>query len=165
MAVSYANGVFIGKDLSWKHVLDKEIVVETFLPFAELSLGKVKRNYRSMPFAFLKGAYPDLRDNQSNVYLPIMHKLDFHHLWELYKVRKVTPKEEVIVEYTNNYRGRKRLFNGHLPHLVIYVYPKGAISKGGIEELRKNPRGEETMLIIMKKYPCLAHWEPEGFVE
>lgn len=128
---SSSNGLLIPRDISWKSIEGQGFRVETFLPLAYIEAGKIKEPVKFMPYAtlFVESPYFDslaMKISGSKMIL-VCHKLDFCHLWELYKEREVQDNEEVIVSYSPPEQRILRLFGGMMPHIRVQVMPKGTI--------------------------------------
>ena len=120
------QSLLIGKDVPWKQFEWHFFRVEHFLPLSYIEQGKIKEAVKFMPYASLRVYDPDFRCEGKELLLPVLHRLDFQHLWEVYKERGVTPEEEVVVIYEPQ-SGAKRLLGKTLPHLRIKVNPRGSM--------------------------------------
>ncbi len=122
------QSILIGKDVPWKQFEWHFFRVERFLPFSYIEQGKIKKTAKFIPYASLRVYDPDFNfeDDDIELLLPVLHRLDFQHLWEVYKERGVTPEEEVVVIYEPP-SGAKRFLGKTLPHLRIRVNPRGSI--------------------------------------
>jgi hypothetical protein len=125
------QGLFIGKDIKWEEIERHGFRVVRFLPFAYIENGKIKDFSKFMPYAYLSVDCPASREENTHIFMPVLHRIDFSHFWELYKERGVTSDEEVIVQYVplkkrlGKLLGKMKLF----PHLLIEVRPKGSLDE------------------------------------
>ena len=130
----------IGRDIPWEAIEGEFCRVKHFTPLAKVESGKVKSTSSMLPYALLKVELPDLsahldyQQKLKNIILPreasmpVMHKLDFRNLWEVFKEIDIdTEIMEILVVYAPlKKRKLTNLFSGFLPSLVIRVYPKGS---------------------------------------
>lgn len=141
METSEQNGaLLIGKDIPWEAVEGEFCRVNHFTPLAIVESGKVKSASPMLPYALLRVELPDLSKHPDyqrkpkgiilprEASMPVMHKLDFRNLWEVFKETDINPEiMEVLVVYAPlKKRSLTKLFSGVLPSLVIQVYPKGS---------------------------------------
>ena len=157
----HSEALLIGRDIPWEAIEGEFCRVKHFTPLAIVESGKVKSASSMLPYALLRVELPNLRGHQDyqqklkNVNLPreasmpVLHKLDFRNLWEVFKEIDVSKdlegaltKMEVLVVYAPLKRRKlAKLFSGILPSLVIQLYPKGSLErlyekpeKGKVEE-------------------------------
>lgn len=132
--------LLIGRDIAWAAIEEQYCRVKHFTPFAIVESGKVKAFSATFPYASLLVECPKVFKEAS---MPVLHKLDFRNLWEVFKEIGVnTEIMEVLVVYAPLKRRKlTKLFSGVLPSLVIQVYPKGSLErlegkpeKGKVEE-------------------------------
>lgn len=135
----------IGKDIAWGSIQDYALLVKHFTPLAEIKNGKIVNDVNSMPYALLEVECLELKSPSKDLQLPVMHKMDFTHLWEVYQGRGVADNEEVIIGYAKPENAWLRALGWTIPHLRITVSPKGNM---------KNVLNDEGLPVI------LADWDP-----
>jgi hypothetical protein len=91
------NLKLIGKDVSWKDMEWHSLEAVKFLPLSLIENGKVKKANNLLPYGTLRVI--DHNQNDNELMLPILHRLDYQHLWELYKERGLASDEQVCVIY------------------------------------------------------------------
>jgi hypothetical protein len=153
--------LIIGKHIEWAAIEGQYCRVKHFTPFAVVEPDKVKAFSPNFPYASLLVECPEAFKEAS---MPVLHKLDFRNLWEVFMERKVygdtrdygvSTKMEVLVVYAPLKRRKlTKLFSGILPSLVIQLYPKGFL-----ERLEEKPDtgllGEE----YLKSLLPIAEWD------
>ena len=160
-----SQGMLIGRDIPWEEIEDHDFQVKSFLPLTPTEQGKVKAHSTFMPYAMLTVYKLSGKFKNMDVLLPVLHKVDFSHLWELYQERGVKSKEEVIVYYAPQKSGWRKLFGKTFPHLRIEVRPKGSSKK--VVKIMSMPvpsgkEGEE----LLESIRLVAEWDPiEGRIK
>src|SRR6185436_2184368 len=88
----------------------------------------------------------------------VTHKLDFHHLWNVFEERGVADDEEVIVIWQkSNLRGVPRRLSRMMPGLIVWICRQGAF------EIANDPRplaGLEFSAWQAATDP-IVRWEPD----
>ena len=120
------QSLFIGKDLPWKQFDWHFFRVEHFLPLSSVEQGRIKDISKFKPYAILRVYDPNFESEDEELSLPVLHKLDFIHLWEVYRQRGITQDEEVVVHYEPP-SGARMLFGNIFPQLRIEVKPQGSL--------------------------------------
>ncbi|MDO9333243.1 MAG: hypothetical protein Q7T57_01810 [Dehalococcoidales bacterium] len=153
------KGRFIGKDIPWAETDGQMFRVEYFLRFAFMERGKVKDISKFMPYAVLRVYCPEFFIPGEELYMPVVNKHDFAHLWELYIDRGVSSNEEVWVHYFPSDKAPFKFMPQTFAHLVIEVHPKGSfeIAKQFLEKSKPNQKDWNDML---DRTAEIAHWEP-----
>ena len=137
------ESLLIGKDIPWEAIEGEFCRVKHFTPMAIVESGKVRDISKSLPYAVLEVELPNLEGHEDYqqklkginlpryACMPVMHKLDFRNLWEVFKETRInTEIMEVLVVYAPLKRRKlTRLFLAILPSLVIGLYPKGSLEK------------------------------------
>ena len=77
----------IGKDIAWNNIVNYALLVKHFTPLAKIVKGKIKDHAWVQPYAILEIQCFELKPTTFEMLLPVFHKEDFLHLWELYQVR------------------------------------------------------------------------------
>jgi hypothetical protein len=121
------QGLFIGKDIKWEEIEGHGFRVVRFLPFAYIENGKIKDFSKFMPYAYLFVDCPAFRKENTDILMPVLHRIDFIHFWELYRELGVKSDEEAVVSYVPHEKGVRKFLGKALPHLRIEVRPKGSI--------------------------------------
>lgn len=127
----------IGRDIPWDTIKQQYCRVKHFTFIAVVESGKVKAPSPILPYASLLVESPFFFKEAS---LPVLHKLDFRNLWEVFMERKVYgdtrdygagTEMEVLVVYDPLKRRKltKFLPQGFLPSLLIELYPKGTLER------------------------------------
>ena len=146
----------IGRDIEWEAFEGHYCRVKHFLPLAIVESGKVRDLSKFMPYASMRIEYVTNTTEEGLIVvqeasMPVIHKLDFRNLWEVFIERQVygdtreygvSTELEVLVVYAPLKRRKlTKLFSGILPSLVIQLYPKGSLErlyekpeKGKVEE-------------------------------
>jgi hypothetical protein len=126
----------IGRDIRWEAIENQYCRVKHFTPFADVESGKVKDVSKFLPYALLQVECP--MKFQGEASMPVLHKLDFQNLWEVFMERKVygdtrdygvSTKMEVLVVYSKPDSKLGRLLGASLPRLITYVYRRGSLEK------------------------------------
>jgi len=136
----------LGRDIRWE-LIDREFCrVNHFLPFGKVEGTKVKDAPPPMPYALLTVETPKL---SGEAILPVIHRVDFYNLWQVFQERGLSDQEEVLVVSVHfSKTGLKKLFSSMLPKLFIYVYPKGhleliiALFRLMVQSLLYDPQSE-----------------------
>ena len=110
--------LLIGKDIPWESIEKEDLRVIHFAPLAEVRDSKIKGPLGLLPYGLLTVESPLIPREAT---LPVTHKVDFHNLWDIFKVRGVNPDEEVLVFYAPSSGFLSRI----KPKLHIFIYPKG----------------------------------------
>lgn len=144
------ESLIIGKDIPWENIEKDDLRVKDFTPFALVEQGKIKSPSTLLPYASLLVESPILPNEAT---LPVVHKVDFRNLWEVFKERGVKPEEEVVVFYAPS-RG---ILSTLKPKLHIYIYPKGH------QEKIHNPKFESGLdtKTWRKWIKPIAEWHPK----
>jgi hypothetical protein len=133
----------IGKDIPWEAIEGEFCRIEHFTPYAIVESGKVKSASSTLPYASLRvelpdlSGHPDYQKKMKNITLPrealmpVIHKLDFRNLWEVFKETEINQEiMDIIVIYAPLKRRKiTSLFSNVLPSLVIQVHGKGALER------------------------------------
>lgn len=152
------QGLFIGKDIKWEEIEGHGFRVERFSPFAHIDNGKLKDVSKFMPYAYLFVDCPTFRRENTDILMPVLHRIDFSHFWELYKARGVTSDEEVNVSYVPQKKGLRKFLGKNLPNLLIEVRPKGSLEE--IYRMDDCKDLDEWNKLIERTRP-IAVWDPE----
>lgn len=125
MSNSNKQTPLLGRDTKWDDVDGAILHVINFVPLAQIKKGKVYNDTKHLPLATLKVKSKEL---PTSVLLPIAHKLDFQHLWQIFKERGVAKNEEVnVVWSTHDYKYKlTRWLRFCMPRLIVRVNHKGA---------------------------------------
>jgi len=123
----HSEPLLIGRDIEWEAIEEQYCRVKHFTPIAVVASSKIKEVSKILPYASLRVECPKVFQD---ALMPVVHKLDFRNLWEVFMERGVGTEEEVIVVYAPLKRRKlARLFSGILPSLVIQLYPKGSLER------------------------------------
>ena len=122
--------LLIGKDIRWKAIEGKACRVTHFTPFATVDAGRIKGVSLNMPYAILTVEIPEV-SNGFVARLPVINKVDFRNLWEVFHQRRVSAEEEVLVSYVPFFRNRllRFIFSAGMPRFYIAVFPEGWLQK------------------------------------
>lgn len=107
----------VGQDVAWEEVQGKVFRVVGFIPQASVHGEKVEANSRFEPYAILKIERPDYGEP---LIMPVLHRLDFLHLWKCFDEQAVGAEEELLLSYQPSRLGKI------MPHLGLMIGPKGA---------------------------------------
>lgn len=133
----------IGRDIPWEAIEGEYCRIEHFTPYAIVQSGKVKSASSMLPYASLRvelpdlSGHPDYEKKLKNITLPrealmpVIHKLDFRNLWEIFKETDINQEiMDIIVIYAPLKRRKiTSLFSSVLPSLIIQVHGKGALER------------------------------------
>jgi len=148
----HSEPLLIGKDIPWGTIEEQYCRVKHFTPFAIVESGKVKEVSRTLPYASLLVECPKVFKEAS---MPVLHKLDFRNLWEVFKEIGVSTEMEILVVYAPLKRRKlAKLFSGVLPSLVIQLYPKGSL-----ERLERKPDTQLPAEEYLKSLLPIAEWD------
>jgi hypothetical protein len=112
----------LGEAIPWKQVEGQFLRVRWCSFFASIQDGTIEPAPMGS-YAALGVECPSLT---GEAFIVVSSKVDFRHLWELYKQRQVADDEEVLLSYAPVDQKRLgRLIGMLLPCLDIMVYPKG----------------------------------------
>lgn len=142
------------KDPFWGQIEDEITIVKKFHPLAKLENRKVVSTSTNSPYAYVTVESSMLKTQAT---LPINHKLDFLHLWEVFNIRTVSDSEEVLVHFSRkHHRGLLGLFSYFLPRLKIMICRNGAYSKMSDPNWWKQSPGEDGVKSILP----IQEWNP-----
>jgi hypothetical protein len=129
----------LGKDIAWNKINGELCRVLDFIPHASVRNGKVESAGISTPYASLTLECPQISEN---IGCPIIHRVDFIHLWGIFKERGIKEGEEVLAgryEY-NTVLGK--LFSPFFPKMYILIYPIGSYNKFNDKSWWEKTKGE-----------------------
>lgn len=126
MTDSESSELLVGRDIPWEDLEGQYMRVNDFNFLAKVELGKIKEDRFPKPYGFISVECPKL---PCQAIMPIFHKLDFKNLWEVFRQRKLSPSEEVLVAYAPIRHGLLKPLSRTLPNLVIRIYPKGRLEQ------------------------------------
>ncbi len=155
------RGLFIGKDIKWEEIEGHGFRVMQFLPLTHIENEKIKDASKFMPYAYLFVDCPTFKRENTDILMPVLHRIDFSHFWELYKERGVTSDEEVVVSYIPHKKGARKFLGKILPHLFIEVRPKGSLDEiYRMDECKDLDKFKE---LIKRTLPIIACDPEEGW--
>ncbi|MBU2535423.1 MAG: hypothetical protein ABIK32_01270 [Chloroflexota bacterium] len=162
---SKTQSTMIGKDIPWGETKGHGFRVKKFTSLASIGQDEIKepkQSLHSTPYALFEVECPFFDYGETTILLPVVHRLDFRHCWELFNERGIEPEEEVIVSYSPSESKFYKFFGKSLPHLLIEVRPKGSLEE--IYELGKYD-GLGVLEVLHRTKPIVV-WEPfEGRME
>jgi hypothetical protein len=151
------SGLVIGEGITWESIEKEACRVKHFTPLAKMEGNKVIAVSKSMPYALLKVESPKLPQEAT---MPVVHRLDFKNLWEIFKQRGLGEEEELLVFYVPFFeKGLKKLFSKGMPKLHFYIYPKGRLEQIYDPTFEKSLDGEAWRQWIKP----IAKWVPKGY--
>ncbi len=149
----YGGVPVIGKDIPWKLIEKEACRIKHFTPLAKVEVDKVLAFSRGMPYALLRVESPKL---PQEAVMPVVHRLDFKNLWEIFKQRGVGKEEEVLVFYVPFFgKGLKRFLSTGLPKLHLYIYPSGHLEEMYDSEFQPSD--------VRTWFQPTAVWRPKGY--
>jgi len=155
----------IGKDIPWGDTQGHVFRVKKFTSLASIEQDEIKEPKQSLhntPYALFEVECPCFGYEDTAILLPVAHRLDFRHCWELFNERGIESEEEVLISYLPSEGKFYKLFGKSLPHLLIEVRPKGSLEE--IYELGKYD-GLKVIEVLHRTKPIVV-WEPfEGKTE
>lgn len=117
--INIQDGSLIGKQIPFFDIRNELLKVIEFIPFATLENDRLISVSNNLPYGFINVVNYKYSQMMS---LPITHKRDYYHLWEVFKKRQISDVEEVIVVWTKDYEnGLLKIFSMFLPKLVVMV--------------------------------------------
>ena len=143
----------IGRGIPWKAIEQEPLRITHFTPLVNIENHKVK-SHSLGPYAFLAVESPKLN---SEALLPVGHRVDFQHLWEVFKQRGVAEDEEVLVFYAPIKRKWYKWASSFLPKLHIFIFPKGHL-----EEIH-NPNFKPDN--ARSWFKPIAEWRPDKMIK
>ncbi len=108
----------VGQGIRWQEIQGAIFRVLSFTPNASVDGDKVTATSRFEPYGMLKVESPGYEDA---LVMPILHRLDFFHVWRCFNDCEVGTDEELMVAYDPHKRWGKKM-----PHLALMIGPKGA---------------------------------------
>ncbi len=144
----------LGKDIPWDTIKGELCRVIEFVPLGSVKDGKVWTPNVAMPYGSLTIECKEL-PNQKAKWL-ITHRIDFMHLWEVFKERKVKEDEEVLVGYYRYRTTLGKLFSSFFPKIYIMIYPKGSFEKFTDQNWQRETKGEAWA----REMTPIAKWDP-----
>jgi len=127
----------LGEAIPWKQVEGQFLRVRWCNLFASIQDGTIEPTPMGS-YAALGVECPSLT---GEAFIVVSSEVDFRHLWELYKQRRVADDEEVLLSHVPVDEKRfGRLIGMLLPCLDIMVYPKGHLEEAYDPEFRPQYR-------------------------
>ncbi len=158
---SKTQSTMIGEDIPWVETKGHGFRAKKFTSLASIGKGEIKepkQSFHNTPYALIEVECPCFDYGETTILLPVAHRLDFRHCWELFNERGIEPEEEAIVSYSPSESKFYKFFGKSLPHLLIEVRPKGSLEE--IYELGKYD-GLSVLEVLHRTKP-IAIWEPFG---
>lgn len=136
--------VILLKDSEWS-IIDQELCrVIDFVPFGSVRNGEVLALDKSTPYASITFVCEKLSGKIKGF---ITHKIDFMHLWMVFKERKIEKDEEVIIVWTKKlYKGFAKLSSAIMPKLQVMICKKGAFKLMTNPNYKPDLRGQARYL-------------------
>ena len=156
---SKTQSTMIGKDIPWEDTKGHVFRVKKFTPIASVEqdgIKEPKQSFHNTPYALFEVECPCFDYGETTILLPVAHRLDFRHCWELFNERGIGSEEEVLISYSPSEGKVYKLFGKSLPHLLIEVRPKGSLEE--IYELGKYD-GLKVIDVLHRTKPIVV-WEP-----
>ena len=127
------------KDSQWS-VIDGELCrVVGFVPIASVKEGKIL-DIGKTPYA---SVVLECKKLPTKIKGFITHKIDFMHLWSVFKGRGIKQDEEVLIFWSKkNYKKAYRTFSAFLPRLWVMICHKGAFELQVDPEYKPELTGE-----------------------
>ena len=129
----------LGKDIAWNKINGELCRVLDFIPYASVRNGKVESAGISTPYASLTLECPKISEN---IGCPIIHRVDFIHLWGIFKERGLKEGEEVLAGRYEYKTVLGKLFSSFLPKIYILIYPSGSYNKFNDKSWQEKTQGE-----------------------
>jgi len=139
------NETIVGMDIPWEDIINEACRIIKFLPISYIESGKIKNSSMTMPYAMLRLESPVI---PHEFMMPVVHKVDFRHLWHIFKEREVNEKEEVLV-----FCVPKRFLGRFQARLHIYIYPLGYYQEVSDPDFKPD--------YIEERFIPIASWKPE----
>ena len=112
-------------DADWQPIEDYPCRVTDFVPMAKVEDGEIIA-VPNVPYAAVHLECSELSREAVGY---ICHRVDFIHLWAVFKERGVEPDEEVIIFWSKRHLTRFAKFLSFftaMPRLCVMICPKGA---------------------------------------
>jgi hypothetical protein len=136
----------IGRDIAWSSIDGQYLRVVNVAYLGTVTGAKVKGPPSPLPYALITVESPRLGAAKAD--LPIVHKVDFLHLWEALRNRGLRDSEECLVARLERKGG---WFGKVLPSLHIRITAKGQLERIYDEHTPANQRAG----------PAFAKWSPQ----
>jgi hypothetical protein len=134
------------KTRDWQAVEEEPCRVLEFTPLATVANGEVQALDRGVPYASVNLQCPKLPAGTVGY---ISHKMDFYHLWAVFRDRGVRQDEEVLIFWSKRQlKGFAKLFSPIMPRLCVMVCPAGAYEVMTDDNSRPELTGEARFLAM-----------------
>jgi len=143
----------LGKDIAWNKINGELCRVLDFTSHASVQNGKIESAGISTPYGSLTLECPKI---SGKIECPIIHRVDFINLWEVFKEKGVKENEEVLVGRYEYLTMLGKLFSSFLPKIYILIYPIGSYNKFNDKSWQEKTQGEawaKEMKPIARKDP------------
>jgi len=143
----------LGKDIAWDKINGELCHVLDFIPHASVQNGKIESAGISTPYASLILECPKISEK---VECPVVHRIDFINLWEVFKKNEVKENEEILAGRYEYRTMLGKLFSSFLPKIYILIYPIGSYNKFNDKSWQEKTQGEawaKEMRPIARKDP------------
>ena len=144
-------------DNEWRKIDGELCRVIEFVPMASVKNGNVKVLEKGAALAslhFFCSRFP-----KKEITGFVTHKLDFLHLWNAFKERRIKPEEEVLFLWTSkNYKNNLYKFlSPFMPKLWVMICQKGAFELITDRNYRPELQGEARF----NAERSIVDWKPE----
>jgi len=145
------------KDNEWSVIAEEPCRVLQFDPLSWIKEGRICGT-KTVPYASILLECKKVPDR---ILAYVTNKIDFIHLWRVFKERTVKESEEVIVLWTIEHYKLKWLkyFSVFLPKLRVMIFPKGHLEfiadRNWQPESGKRPSCEEMLIPIVDLKPTI----------
>ncbi|KKQ91137.1 MAG: hypothetical protein UT17_C0017G0010 [Candidatus Woesebacteria bacterium GW2011_GWB1_39_10] len=130
----------LGKDIAWNKINGKFCHVFSFTHHASVRNREIESTGVSIPYATLT---LECEEVSEHIECPIIHKLDFVHLWKIFKERGGREDEEVLVSRYKYITVLGKLFSPFLPKIHIWIYKKGSYNNFTSKSWQEKTHAEE----------------------
>jgi hypothetical protein len=146
------------KDTEWSAIDGEFCRVNDFVPLSWMEEGKIcdDKLFKTLPYA---SVILECKKIPNRIKGYITHKIDFIHLWNVFRERGIKEDEEVIIIWTiQNYKWKwLKYFSVFLPKIWVSVHHKGFLEfitdQNWHPESKPRPTTEEMLTPIVSRKP------------
>ena len=143
------------KDSDWSEIEGEVCRVIDFVPMGSVKDGNVKTLDTSTPYA---SVILECRKFPNKITGFITHKVDFLHLWAVFRERGIKENEEVLISwYRKGLKTFAKIFSPIMPKLVVMICRREAYELINDQNFKPELRGEARF----NAEKPIVEWKPE----